>query len=112
MLFRRTRSIPSARRFSATTRTQINRGRSPSLESRSFGYPRKIGLKGVDQEAHFPQVGGVGAGGVGTGSALPGYSYLGGSTWANQGSQISAWSYSFAQRFAYSRSQHNIKFGV
>jgi hypothetical protein len=103
---------PSASWVLESSYSMLDRRYQESLESRSFGYPRKIGLKGVDQEAHFPQVGGVGAGGVGTGSALPGYSYLGGSTWANQGSQISAWSYSFAQRFAYSRSQHNIKFGV
>ncbi len=103
---------PNPRWVLETTYSMLDRRYQESLASRSFGYPRKIGLKGVDQEAHFPQIGGVGPGGVGTGSALPGYSYLGGSTWANQGNQISAWSYSFAQRFSYSRSQHTVKFGV
>ena len=79
----------------------------------NLGYPEQLGLKGVvDSKAHFPNITGPFFGFAGAVGALPGYSYLGGSTWANLGSQKTAWSYSFAERLSYVTGRHTIKFGV
>src|SRR5205814_6140650 len=58
------------------------------------GYAAQLGLKGVDQQAHFPN------------TSIAGYTGLAGADWANDGEQKSAWTYSFAQRFSYAKGKH------
>jgi hypothetical protein len=64
------------------------------------GYAAQLGLKGVDQQAHFPN------------TSIAGYTGLAGADWANDGEQKSAWTYSFAQRFSYAKGKHTLKFGA